>query len=96
MHFGGHAAPIITDRHRLIWMDNDIDPGAVASQSLVNGVVNKFEHHVVQACAVIGVTDIHARSLANRIQALEDLDAGGIITVLILVHQKTLTSAFRW
>jgi hypothetical protein len=49
----------------------------VASQRLVDGVVDDLVDHVVQARAVIGVADIHAGALAHRLQALENLDAGG-------------------
>ena len=50
-------------------MDNDPDAVAVAGQGLVDGVVDDFEHHVVQAAAVIGVADVHARPFAYGIEA---------------------------
>jgi hypothetical protein len=34
---------------------------------------------VVEARAVIGITDIHARSFPDRIEAFEDLDRLGVI-----------------
>ena len=46
----------------------------VAGQRLVDGVVDHFVDHVVQARAVVGVADIHARPLADRVEALQDLD----------------------
>ena len=48
--------------------------GGVAGQRLVDGVVDDLVDHVMQAGAVIGVADIHARPLAHGIEALEDLD----------------------
>ena len=56
------------------WID-DVDAIAVAGQRLVDGVVDDLVDHVVQAGAVVGVADVHARALAHRLEALEDLDA---------------------
>ena len=47
---------------------------AMAGQRLVDGVVDDLVDHVVQAGAVVGVADIHARPLAHGIEALQDLD----------------------
>jgi hypothetical protein len=49
----------------------------MAGQRLVDGVVDHLVDHVVQARAVIGVADIHARALAHGVQALEHLDGIG-------------------
>ena len=46
----------------------------VAGERLVDRVVDDLVDHVMQARAVIGVADVHARALAHRIEALEDLD----------------------
>ena len=51
----------------------------MAAQRLVDGVVDHLIDHVVQARPVIGVADIHARPLAHRIQALENLDGIGAV-----------------
>ena len=69
-----NPAAIILDRDRTIGVELDDDPVAMPGQRLVDRVVRHFEHHVVQARAVIGIADIHARPLANRIEALQDLD----------------------
>ena len=45
-----------------------------AGERLVDGVVNDLVHHVMQAGAVIGIADIHARPFAHGIEAFEDLD----------------------
>ncbi len=52
-------------------------------QRLVDGVVRHFEHHVVQARAIVGIADIHAGALAHGIEALENLDRIGIVSVLL-------------
>ena len=60
-------------------MDHDLDVVAVAGQRLVDRVVDDLEDHVVQAGAVGRVADVHAGALAHGVQALQDLDAGGVV-----------------
>jgi hypothetical protein len=48
-------------------------------EHLVDAVVHDLVDHVVQARAVVGVADIHARALAHGIQALENLDGIGAV-----------------
>ena len=51
----------------------------MAGQRLVDAVVDDLVHHVVQARAIVGVADIHARTLADSLQALENLDGIGAV-----------------
>ena len=53
-----------------IGVDGDRDVGAVTRQRFVDGVVDDLEDHVVQAGAVIGVADVHAGALSDRVEAL--------------------------
>ena len=55
----------------------------MAGKRLVDRIVRNLEHHVVKARAVIGIADVHAGPLADRVEALEDLDRVGAIFVLI-------------
>ncbi|MDT4858069.1 hypothetical protein FQZ97_925200 [compost metagenome] len=61
-------------------MDGHHDIVAVAGQGFVDGVVHHLEHQVVQAGAVGRVADVHARALAYRLQAFQDLDRAFPIT----------------
>ena len=70
----GNAAAVVAHRHRAVRIERDVDFGGVAGQRLVDGVVDDLVDHVVQAGAVVGVADVHARPLAHGIEALEDLD----------------------
>ena len=70
-----NATPIITDAYGFIGVNDNIDLVAVSGQRLIDRIINNFENHMVQACAVIGVTDVHARTLSYRIKALQDLNA---------------------
>ena len=52
----------------------------VAGQRLVDGVVDDFVDHVMQAGDVIGVADVHARALADGVEAFENFDVfGGVV-----------------
>jgi hypothetical protein len=50
------------------------DARAVARERFIHTVIHHFENHVVEACAVVRVTDIHPRALAHGVEAFEDLD----------------------
>ena len=52
----------------------------VAGKHLVDGVVNDLVDHVVEARAIIGIADVHARTLTHRVEAFQHLDA--ILAVL--------------
>jgi hypothetical protein len=36
---------------------------------------------MMQAGAIIGIADVHARAFAHGVEALEDLDAAGIVLI---------------
>ncbi len=67
----GHPHPAVVEK-------SDIDPVAVAGQSLVDGVVDDFPDEVVQA-ALAGGPDVHTGSLAHSLEALEHSDRGGVV-----------------
>ncbi len=64
------AAAVVRDGDGLVRMDGDDYAVAIAGQRLVDGVVDDLENHVVQACAVIGISDVHARALSHRVKTL--------------------------
>ena len=71
-----------------------LDLVAVAGQRLVDGVVDHLVDHVVQARAVVGVADIHARPLAHGIEALQDLD--GLRTIVGGSGCFSFWGSFHW
>ena len=79
----GNAAAIVLDRHRAVGVQDHIHPVAMAGQRFVDRVVDDFVHHVMQARAVIGVADIHARPLAHGVKATQDLDGIGAVIRLL-------------
>ena len=73
------AAAVVDDGDRLVGVDRDRDLVAVAGERLVDGVVDDLVDQVVKA-ARPGRADVHARPLADRLEALEDGDlAGGVV-----------------
>jgi len=42
----------------------------MARQSLVDGVVDDLENHVMKTGPVIGVADVHSRAFSDRVEAL--------------------------
>ena len=75
----GMPRPLSVTVHRAVGVERHGDAVGMAGQRLVDGVVDHLVDHVVQAGAVIGVADIHARALAHRVEALENLDGIGAI-----------------
>ena len=77
----GDAAAVIRDLNDVVLEDLDLNVVAVTGQRLVDGVVHDLIDQMVQA-ALAGRADIHARALAHRFQAFQDLDLTGVILVV--------------
>ena len=73
------AAAVVPDRDRAVVVDGDLDGVCMARQRLVDAVVHHFEHHVVQAGAIVDVADVHARALADGFQPFQRGDAVGVV-----------------
>ena len=63
-------------------MDGDLDAVAVAGESLVDRVVDNLIHQMVQA-SWSGGANVHARTLADGLKALEDLNLPSAIVVVV-------------
>ena len=79
MDAGRNAAAVVGDGAGAVGVERHRHQLRVASQRLVDGVVDHLVDHVVEAGAVVGVADIHARALAHRIEASEHLDRVGAV-----------------
>jgi len=69
----GDATAVVANLATAVWLEPDLDRAGVAGHGFVDGVVDDLVDHVVQA----GGTrrpDVHAGSLPNRLESLEDLD----------------------
>ena len=80
MHVDGNAAPIIGDAYGIVGMDDDVDMGCVTGQRFVDRVVDDLINEMMQT-ARTGRTDVHAGTLADSFQALENLNLTGIVIV---------------
>ena len=68
------AAAVILDRAGAVRVEDHRHLVIVAGKRLVDGVVDDLVDHVMEAGPVIGIADIHARTLAHCVEALQDLD----------------------
>jgi hypothetical protein len=59
-------------------VDRDVDAGGLALERLVDGVVDDLVDEMVQATEA-GGPDVHARTLANRLEAFEDGDVLSVV-----------------
>ncbi len=71
---------VIAHRDRIVGVNGHDDIVAVASQCLVDGIIDNLEHHVMQTGAVGGVADIHSGPLADGFKSLELLNAGFVVS----------------
>ena len=73
-----HAATVVLDGDHAVGGDLDRDPCREAGHRLVDRVVDDLPDEVVQAPGV-GRADVHAGALPDGLEALEDLDALGVV-----------------
>ena len=88
MDVGWDAAPVVGDGHRTIGVEADRDAGRIASERLVNGIIDDFIDHMMKAGAVIGIADIHAWPLADGIETAQHLDRIGAIVSVCFRGQR--------
>ena len=74
------AAAVVADLGRPVGVQHDFDPAAVAAQRLVHRVVEDLPQAVLQAAAV-GRADVHAGTLAHRVQAFQDGQVPGGVRI---------------
>ena len=67
------AAAVVDNRDGIVFVNRDIDFGAIAGKGLVDGVVHNLIHKVVQTTRTRR-TDIHAGAHTHGFKALEDLN----------------------
>ena len=81
MRIDRDAAAVIVDADKAAGFQFDLDPGGVAGQRLVHGVVDHFREQMMQRL-LVGAADIHAGAAAHRLEPLQHLDMlGGVAAV---------------
>ncbi len=76
---GRNAAAIVAHRAGAVGIERHRHRARVAGERLVDRVVDDLVDHVVQARTVVGVADVHPGTLANRVEAFQDLDRFRVI-----------------
>ena len=79
VNVGGNASAIVRNRNRVVWVNRDDDVIAVSRKGFVNGIVQDFKDHVMQACAIARVTDVHAGPLTHRFETFEHFNRIGTV-----------------
>ena len=93
VHRHGDPAPVVDDRDRVVGVDRHADLGAVAGEGLVDGVVHDLIDEVVQAHHA-GRADVHARALADGLQALQHRDVLCVVARGALGHRRIVDAAW--
>ena len=81
--FHRDPAAVIDDGNRTVFVDGDHDPVGVTGHRFIDGVVDYLVHQVVQTPGA-GGPDIHPRAEPDVLDALQDLDVAGVISLLLL------------
>ena len=68
-----NSAAVVDNRDGIVFVNRDIDFGAIAGKGLVDGVVHNLIHKVMQTTRTRR-TDIHAGAHTHGLKALEDLN----------------------
>ena len=64
-------------------MNSDDDVITMSRQRLIDRVIDDLEHHMMQACSIGGIADVHAWTLTHSLKALEHLDRVGAVCITI-------------
>ena len=82
VHAGRNTATVIAYGDRVVLANGYVNRIAVASQRLVDRVVDHLINQVVQTL-LANVTDVHGRTFTHCLQTLQDLDVGRAIFFLL-------------
>ena len=94
MRIDRNAAAVVGDGEPAAGFIGHVDPGGMAGDRLVHGIVDDFGEEVMQR-RLVGAADIHAGAAADRLQALEHFDRGRSIEGFPRRRRRTLRAARR-
>jgi hypothetical protein len=78
------AAAVVEHPDTAVGQQRHLDGVAVPGQGLVDGVVDHLVDQVVQP-ALTGGADVHARTLADRVEPLENGDRTGVVVGVVTI-----------
>ena len=79
VHVYRYASTVVLHRDGTIRMDRDRDNVTEAGEVFVDRVIEHLENGVVKTSFGGGIADIHSRTLADRLEALQLVNLSGII-----------------
>ena len=87
------TATVVLHRNRTVVVQDDQRAVTMPGEGLVDGIVDDFVDHVVQARAIIGIADVHARPLAYSVQPAKDFDAVRAVFVLLFFSRHGVSQS---
>ncbi len=78
---GRNAAPVVGDGAGAVGVERHRHELRIAAQRFVDRIVDDLVDHMMQAGAVVRVADIHARPLADCVEAAQHFDRIGSVAV---------------
>ena len=88
MKINRNTTTIVPDCDAIVGVNHYIHACAVPGKRFVDRVVNELLHHVLQTCAILGITDVHPRPTPHSVKSMQDFDAirGVIVVVCDFCH----------
>jgi hypothetical protein len=85
MDVDGNPPTVIDDRDAIVGMDKDINTVTVSGERFVNAVIDYLKDKVMKS-GNPSVSYVHGGSFPDGFKTLEDLNLGGVILKILLVH----------
>ncbi len=80
VHAHGNTPAIITDAYGTVRVNGYPDAFTEARHRFIDGIIDNFPNQMMQATRGC-ITDIHARALADRVQSLQRLYGGFVVSL---------------
>ena len=81
MHIYRNTSSVINNPYGIVFKNEDLDIICITSKSLVNTVIDYLTHEMMETFDTC-VSNIHCRTLAYSLQALQHLNMAGIVVIL--------------
>ena len=95
MHLHRDAPAVVPHRAGAIRLQSHPYLVAVSRQVLVHGIVHNLVNQMVEPLGA-HPADVHARALADCLQALQHRDAGGVILFLCCIRHSNSSESYRF
>ena len=75
-----YSSTVVSNGYGFFRVNRHVNSIAMPCQRLINRVIHQLLHHMMQAGAIFGVTNVHTRTLTHRIEAFKHLYTVGVVT----------------